>query len=108
MSVAGSASSLVSSSTTTASWLLRAAHLPATRLLVTLRRSFIGRSETQRKTVAALGLRRVNHTVVRRDGPATWGAVRKIIHMVEVERVPAEAAEARCAAKDGKAPSPHL
>ena len=54
------------------------------RLSVTLRRSTIGYSRDQRRTVAGLGLRKLNQTVEHEDTPSVRGAVHKVRHLVEV------------------------
>ena len=54
------------------------------RLSITLRRSTIGYSRDQRRTVAGLGLRKLNQTVEHEDTPSVRGAVHKIRHLVEV------------------------
>lgn len=54
-------------------------------LKVTLIRSVIGRPQNQRDIVKALGLGRVNSSVVLPDNAATRGAVTKINHLVAVE-----------------------
>lgn len=61
----------------------------AKELHITLKRSLIGRSPAQRKTVAALGLRKLHHTVIHKDDPAIRGMVEKVKHMVEVREVEA-------------------
>jgi large subunit ribosomal protein L30 len=58
-------------------------------LRITLVRSTIGRPADQGRTVAALGLRRLNATVERPDNPSIRGMVTKIRHLVRVEEVPA-------------------
>jgi len=58
-------------------------------LRITLVRSTIGRPDTQGKTVKALGLRRIRHTVERPNTPSIRGMVTKVRHLVEVEEVPA-------------------
>ena len=58
-------------------------------LRITLVRSTIGRPDTQGRTVKALGLRRIRHTVVRPDTPSIRGMVTKVRHLVTVEEVPA-------------------
>ena len=60
------------------------------RLRITLVRSTIGRPGDQERTVRALGLRRLHHTVERPDQPAIRGMVRKVSHLITVEEVPAE------------------
>jgi large subunit ribosomal protein L30 len=51
---------------------------------VTWRRSTSGRPENQRKTIRALGFRRLNQTVVLPDQPAIRGMIHRVIHLVEV------------------------
>jgi large subunit ribosomal protein L30 len=52
---------------------------------VTLVRSPIGYTKDQKRTVLALGLRRIRQTVEHKDNPAVRGMIRKIIHLVQVE-----------------------
>ncbi|MBI3158919.1 MAG: 50S ribosomal protein L30 [Chloroflexi bacterium] len=54
-------------------------------LNVTLVRSPITFSARQKKTLTALGLRRMNQTVTRPDNPAVRGMIQKVIHLVKVE-----------------------
>ena len=56
-------------------------------LKITLVRSPIGYNRRQKRTVEALGLRRLNQTVVKPDNPAIRGMVRKISHLLTVEEV---------------------
>lgn len=58
-------------------------------LRITLVRSTIGRPADQGRTVASLGLRKLNATVERPDTPSIRGMVTKIRHLVEVEELPA-------------------
>ena len=58
-------------------------------LRITLVRSTIGRPADQGRTVASLGLRRLNATVERPDNPSIRGMVTKIRHLVKVEELPA-------------------
>ena len=58
-------------------------------LRITLVRSTIGRPADQGRTVASLGLRKLNATVERPDNPSIRGMVTKIRHLVEVEELPA-------------------
>jgi large subunit ribosomal protein L30 len=57
------------------------------KLQITLKRSLIGRPETQRKTVQSLGLRKLHQSVVQEDNPAIRGMVFKVRHLVEVKEV---------------------
>jgi len=59
----------------------------ANQLQVTLTRSLIGRPDTQRRTVAALGLRKIRQTVVQNDNAAIRGMINQVSHLVEVKEV---------------------
>ena len=52
---------------------------------VTLVRSPIGYTKDQKKTVLALGLRRMHQTVEHQDNPALRGMIRKVTHLLRVE-----------------------
>ena len=54
---------------------------------VTLKRSLIGRPETQRRTVRALGLRKINSVVELPDNPAIRGQLHKVEHLIKVEEI---------------------
>lgn len=49
-------------------------------------RSKIKRPADQKKTLAALGLRKMNQVVEHEDTPQIMGMVRKVAHLVEVEK----------------------
>ena len=55
------------------------------KLVITQRRSAIGRSKSQQETLKALGIRRLHHQVIHEDTPQARGMVRKISHLLEVE-----------------------
>ena len=57
------------------------------KLKITLVRSLIGRQEDQRATVKALGLGKMNSSVLQDDSPAIRGMVRKVSHLISVEEV---------------------
>ncbi|MCL2574752.1 MAG: 50S ribosomal protein L30 [Defluviitaleaceae bacterium] len=57
------------------------------QLKITLTRSPIGRKPDQRLTVKALGLGKMNSSVVQKDNPAIRGMIRKVSHLVTVEEV---------------------
>ncbi|WP_047153236.1 50S ribosomal protein L30 [Aneurinibacillus tyrosinisolvens] len=57
------------------------------KLQITLTRSLIGRTEDQKATVAALGLRKIRQTVEQQDNAAIRGMVEKVRHMVEVKQI---------------------
>jgi large subunit ribosomal protein L30 len=54
-------------------------------LRITLTKSPIGCSYRQKRTVRALGLRRMHQTVEQRDTPAIQGMIAKVKHLVTVE-----------------------
>ena len=54
---------------------------------ITLTKSPIGRIPAQRKTVAALGLGKLNSSVVKEDTPAIRGMITAVSHLVTVEDV---------------------
>lgn len=47
--------------------------------------SLIGRLPEHRRTVKALGLRKIGHTVVKKDTPCIRGMVNAVTHLVKVE-----------------------
>ena len=57
------------------------------KVKVTLKRSLIGRPETQRRTVRALGLRKINSVVELPDNPAIRGQLHKVAHLIKVEEI---------------------
>jgi large subunit ribosomal protein L30 len=54
-------------------------------LRITLVRSAIGYSERHKATVRALGLRRLNQSVVQEDNDTIRGMLRKVNHLVKIE-----------------------
>lgn len=54
---------------------------------ITLTRSVIGSNEKQRKTVQALGLKKLNQSVVLEDTPAIRGMINKVSHIVTVKEM---------------------
>ncbi|MBW7985911.1 50S ribosomal protein L30 [Lactobacillus helveticus] len=58
-----------------------------TDLKITLIRSAAHSLPEQRKTAKALGLGRVNSSVVLPDNAATRGALLKIAHLISVEEI---------------------
>ncbi len=57
------------------------------KLKVTLTKSVIGSTESQRATVRGLGLRKIRSSKVLKNTPAIRGMIKKVIHLVEVEEV---------------------
>ena len=61
----------------------------AKKLRIRLVRSPIGFSKRQKRTVDALGLRKVHQTVIKPDNGATRGMVETVAHLVECEEIDA-------------------
>ena len=61
------------------------------KLNITLVKSGIGYKEDQKKTLKALGLRRLNQSVVQDDSSSVRGMVNKVRHLVKVEEQADEA-----------------
>ncbi|MBV5191364.1 50S ribosomal protein L30 [Staphylococcus chromogenes] len=55
------------------------------KIQITLTQSVIGRPETQRKTVEALGLKKMHSSVIVEDNDAIRGQINKVSHLVTVE-----------------------
>jgi large subunit ribosomal protein L30 len=56
------------------------------KLMITLKRSGIGRPQRQRDTLRGMGLTKLHKTVVLKDTPEIRGMVSKVIHLVDVKR----------------------
>lgn len=56
-----------------------------TMLKIKLVRSPHGRTKPQRRTLEALGLRKINKVVERPDHPSVLGMIERVKHLVEVE-----------------------
>lgn len=59
----------------------------ARKLRLTQVRSVIDRSKDQKRTVRALGLLRIRHSVVKDDRPEIRGMVAKVSHIVTLEEI---------------------
>lgn len=59
----------------------------ANQLEITLTKSCIGRSKSQRDTVGAIGLKKMHQTVLRQDNPETRGMIAKVSHLLTVKEV---------------------
>ncbi len=60
------------------------------KLRITWRKSAIGYAKEQKRTIRALGLRRLGHTVEHGDTRSVRGMILKVRHLVEVAEVPPE------------------
>jgi len=59
----------------------------ANKLEVTLTKSVIGAKPAQRKTVQALGLRKLHQMVEHQDNVAIRGMINKVDHLVTVKEL---------------------
>jgi ribosomal protein L30, bacterial/organelle len=57
------------------------------KIRITQIKSVIDRSERQKRTMQALGLRKINHTVEVEATPSIIGMIRKVNHLVAIEQV---------------------
>jgi large subunit ribosomal protein L30 len=58
----------------------------ADKLRVTWKKSAIGYKEDQKRTITALGLKRLGQTVEQPDNRAVRGMLNKVRHLVEVTK----------------------
>lgn len=56
-------------------------------LKITYVKSAIGRDERQKRTIRALGLRKLNSSVIQKETPQILGMIEKVKHLVKVEEV---------------------
>ncbi len=56
-------------------------------LNVTLKRSIIGCTPVQRRTVKALGLGKIDSSVTKKDTPQIRGMIKRVNHLVDVFEV---------------------
>jgi len=59
----------------------------ADRVRITWKKSAIGYKMDQKRTIEALGLRRLGHSVEQPDNRAVRGMILKVRHLVEVSEV---------------------
>ena len=59
----------------------------ADRLRITWTKSAIGYAGDQKRTIRALGLRKLNQSVEQDDHPSIRGMIDKVSHLVTVEEV---------------------
>lgn len=55
------------------------------KLEVTLKRSVIGGTQVQRRTVQALGLKKIRQSVVLEDTAVNRGMINRVSHLVDVK-----------------------
>ena len=59
----------------------------ANKIKVTLIHSVIGRKEDQKRTVKALGLRKIDSSRVHNDSSMIRGMINKVSHLVKVDEI---------------------
>ena len=57
------------------------------KIKVTQTRSYIKRPKNQKKTLEALGLKNIGHSVEHDDSAAVLGMIEKVKHLVSVEQL---------------------
>ncbi len=57
------------------------------QIKVTQIKGLIGQKEKLRRTVEALGLKRIDHSVIHEDNSVIRGMVFKVKHLVTVEKI---------------------
>lgn len=57
------------------------------QIIITLVKSTIGAKPKHKKIVQALGLRKLNSSVVQRDNPAIRGMIYKVSHLLRVDEI---------------------
>ena len=57
------------------------------KLKITYKKSSIGYNESQKRTIKALGLRKLNQTVEHDDTAVIRGMINKVTHLLVVEEV---------------------
>ena len=55
------------------------------KLRITWTKSGIGYADDQKKTLKALGFRRLNQSIIHNDSPSVRGMIIKVRHLVTVE-----------------------
>ncbi|MBT8190834.1 MAG: 50S ribosomal protein L30 [Saprospiraceae bacterium] len=56
------------------------------KIKITQVKSTIDRSQKQKDTVKALGLKKINHSVVKEGTPQVLGMIEKVKHLITIEK----------------------
>lgn len=59
----------------------------AKKLEITLKKSLIGRNQKQRRTIEALGLKKIGQTIVHNDTPQIRGMLHLTDFMLDIKEV---------------------
>ncbi|MFP7699372.1 MAG: 50S ribosomal protein L30 [Candidatus Phytoplasma pyri] len=57
------------------------------QFIIILNKSLIARTKSQIQTAHTLGLRKINQKVIKDDNPVNRGMMRKIYHLVTIEKI---------------------
>jgi len=57
------------------------------KLRVTQIKSIIDRPQDQKRTIKALGLRKINHSIEVEANPAIVGMLKKVSHLIAIEQI---------------------
>tara|TARA_Y100000589_G_scaffold332222_1_gene390483 strand:+ start:1733 stop:1921 length:189 start_codon:yes stop_codon:yes gene_type:complete len=57
------------------------------KIRITKVKSIIGRPERQKRTMLALGLKKMNQSVEHESTPQVLGMIKKIAHLLKIEEV---------------------
>ena len=57
------------------------------KIRITKVKSIIGRPERQKRTMLALGLKKINQSVEHESTPQVLGMIKKIAHLLKIEEV---------------------
>lgn len=57
------------------------------QIKITQTKSIIHTDKRQRANIQALGLRKINHSVIKESTPAILGMIEQVKHLVEIENL---------------------
>ena len=57
------------------------------KIKITQVKSIIGRPERQKRTMLALGLKKMNQTIQHESTPQVLGMIKKVAHLLKIEEV---------------------
>jgi len=55
-------------------------------LKITLKRGYIGIPDKQKRVLQSFGLKKIGSVVIKKDDEAIKGMIRKVSHLIEVEK----------------------
>ena len=57
------------------------------KIRITQVKSIIGRPERQKRTMLAIGLKKMNQTIQHESTPQVLGMIKKVAHLLKIEEV---------------------